>query len=98
MGLTGYLNNGKAWRDDGVVFAWSKFKMSGKKCPADVEYKKGPGVVNVEDLLVILSAFGSKCPSQVSCEVDIETKRSPGEITVEDLLAVLSAFGMPCGN
>jgi hypothetical protein len=56
MGLTGYLNNGKAWRDDGVVFAWSKFKMSGKKCPADVEYKKGPGVVNVEDLLVILSA------------------------------------------
>jgi hypothetical protein len=30
--------------------------MSGKKCPADVEYKKGPGVVNVEDLLVILSA------------------------------------------
>jgi uncharacterized protein YbaA (DUF1428 family) len=98
MGLTGYLNNGKAWRDDSVVFAWSKFKTSGKKCPADVEYKKGPGVVNVEDLLVILSAFGSKCPSQVSCEVDIETKRSPGEITVEDLLAVLSAFGMPCGN
>jgi hypothetical protein len=98
MGLTGYLNNGKAWRDDSVVFAWSKFTMSGKKCPADVEYKKGPGVVNVEDLLVILSAFGSKCPSQVSCEVDIETKRSPGEITVEDLLAVLSAFGMPCGN
>jgi hypothetical protein len=98
MGLTGYLSNGKTWRDDSVVFAWSKFKMSGKKCPADVEYKKGPGVINVEDLLVILSAFGSKCPSQVSCEVDIETKRSPGEITVEDLLAVLSAFGMPCGN
>jgi hypothetical protein len=100
MGASGFKRNGQVWRDDKIVFAWSKFKVktSGKKCPADVEYKKGPGVVNVEDLLVILSAFGSKCPSQVSCEVDIETKRSPGEITVEDLLAVLSAFGMPCGN
>merc|ERR1712072_1609455 len=98
MGLTGYLKNGKVWRDDKVVFAWSKFKASMKRCPADVEFKRGPGKVNVEDLLVILAAFGKKCPQQVSCEVDVETKRSKGEINVEDLLAVLAAFGQKCGN
>ena len=98
MGLTGYLRNGKAWRDDKVVFAWSKFKSSGKKCPADVEYKRGPGKVNVEDLLVVLAAFDKRCPQEVSCEVDVETKRSKGKITVEDLLAVLAAFGQKCGN
>jgi hypothetical protein len=71
---------------------------SGKRCPADVEYKVGPGKVNVEDLLVILGAFDKRCPQQISCEVDVETKRSKGKITVEDLLAVLAAFGQKCGN
>jgi len=98
MGLTGFQKNGKVWRDDKIVFAWSKFKSSGKKCPADVEYKRGPGKVNVEDLLVVLAAFDKRCPQQVSCEVDVETKRSKGKITVEDLLAVLAAFGQKCGN
>jgi hypothetical protein len=97
MGFTGYKNGMKqTWRDDDIVFQWSKFKSSGKRCNADVEYKKGPGVINVEDLLVILSAFNKKCPQEVSCEVDIESKRSKGVITVEDLLVILSAFGSKC--
>merc|ERR1712100_689716 len=64
MGLTGFQKNGKVWRDDKIVFAWSKFKSSGKKCPADVEYKRGPGKVNVEDLVVQVQVIRQEVPGR----------------------------------
>jgi hypothetical protein len=70
---------------------------SGKRCAADVEYKLFPGVINVEDLLLVLGHYDKKCPQQVSCEMDVNNKgSSKGVINVEDLLGVLAMYGKKC--
>ena len=54
MGVTGYRNNGKAFRNNNVIFAWNKFKMT-KVCPGDIstagtmdfhEFAKPPRMCN----------------------------------------------------
>jgi hypothetical protein len=55
------------------------------KCPADIT---GDGVVNVDDLLAVINAWGA-CPG---CPADIT---GDGVVNVDDLLAVINAWG-PC--
>ncbi|MCI0629246.1 MAG: hypothetical protein L0Y44_01155 [Phycisphaerales bacterium] len=57
-------------------------------CPTDVS---GDGVVNVDDLLAVISAWGS-CPPG-SCPADIAPPGGDGVVNVDDLLAVISAWG-----
>ena len=49
------------------------------------------GVVATSDLLVMLSLFGSQCPSGGDCEGDLDGDNA---VTVNDLLLLLADFGM----
>jgi len=100
MGVTGYRNNGKAFRNDNVVFAWNKFKMT-KVCPGDISAagKMVPdGKVNVEDLLSVLANFGctARPGGNTNCnKANVMAKGgSANKVDVEDLLLVLSRFGV----
>jgi len=100
MGVTGYRNNGKAWRNNNVVFAWNKFTMT-KKCPGDISMagKMVPdGKVNVEDLLSVLANFGcnARPGGNTNCnKANVMAKGgSKNRVDVEDLLLVLSRFGV----
>lgn len=55
-------------------------------CPGDIN---GNGVIEVGDVLLVLSEFG--CTSL--CEADVD---GDGQVTVSDLLALLSIFAQPC--
>ena len=57
-------------------------------CPADLNHD---GVVDVSDLLILLSGWG---PCQGSCKADITDDAT---VDVSDLLGLLSAWG-PCPN
>ncbi len=84
--------------DAGVVMTGGDFALTGgfwaapgggPVCPEDIN---GDGVINVTDLLAVLSAWGA-CPVPPAlCPEDIN---GDGFVNVTDLLAVLSAWG-PC--
>ncbi|MCI0629426.1 MAG: hypothetical protein L0Y44_02080 [Phycisphaerales bacterium] len=58
-------------------------------CPADIAPQPaGDGVVNVNDLLAVIAAWGA-C---AGCQADLN---ADGVVNVDDLLAVISAWG-PC--
>jgi hypothetical protein len=60
-------------------------------CPADINED---GVVNTNDLLNLLAAFGETCnPLLPTCAEDIDNN---GQMDTNDLLAFLSAFGSTC--
>ena len=54
-------------------------------CPGDVDAN---GVVDIEDLLTVISQFGGDCTS--GCTADCN---GDGEVTIDDLLVVIGAFG-----
>ena len=56
--------------------------------PADLD---NDGMVATSDLLVMLSLFGSQCPSGGDCEGDLDGDNA---VTVSDLLILLADFGM----
>jgi hypothetical protein len=66
-------------------------------CPADIETSGGSaGVVNIDDLLAVISAWGP-CPAPpAACPANIATGAgSETVVNIDDLLAVISAWG-PC--
>ena len=71
---------GHTWPDTG---GW--IVRIGPDCPADVT---GDGVVNVSDLLAVLSAWGpcAGCPEDINGD---------GVVNITDLLEVLASWG-PC--
>ncbi|MCH2149541.1 MAG: FG-GAP-like repeat-containing protein, partial [Phycisphaerales bacterium] len=56
-------------------------------CPGDVDSN---GVVNIEDLLAVISQFGNDCEGGESCWADCDDN---GMINIEDLLVVIGGFG-----
>jgi len=66
-------------------------------CPADIAPAGSPpgnGVVNVEDLLAVIGAWGA-CGDPNNCPADIAPAEGNDVVNVEDLLAVIGAWG-PC--
>jgi|GEM_PF-2359712 len=67
-------------------------------CAADISpvFGGGNGVVNIDDLVAVLNAFGP-CPSPpLVCTADITPGGGGnGVVNIDDLVAVLNAFG-PC--
>ena len=59
-------------------------------CPADITPPGGNGVVNIDDLVAILNAFGA-C---VGCVEDITPPGGNGVVNIDDLVALLNAFGV----
>jgi hypothetical protein len=62
------------------------------ECPADVSPLGGNGVVDIDDLLLVIAAWGTSNP-----QFDIVSPGSPGAtpvIDMDDLLAVIAAWGM----
>jgi len=63
-------------------------------CPADCAGAEGPdGIVNVTDLLALLSAWGPVSGLQALCDIEPASARN-GEIDVSDLLALLAGWGI----
>jgi len=60
-------------------------------CPADIAPPGGNGVVNVEDLLVVIGAWGA-CSD---CPADLVPAGNNGLVNVQDLLKIISSWG-PC--
>lgn len=56
-------------------------------CPGDAD---GDGVVNIDDLLEVISTFNDECPD--GCATDFDGN---GVVSIDDLLIVISFFG-PC--
>jgi len=72
--------------DDVRVFGVS---CSDAPCPGDAN---GDGLVNADDLLVVLGAFGTRVSGGPS-DGDFDGN---GTVNADDLLVVLGAFGSPC--
>jgi len=70
---------------------WSTPGGTVPTCPADVAPPGGDGLINVDDLLAVISAWGP-CPHP--CLTDIAPPGGDGQVNVDDLLAVISAWGM----
>lgn len=62
------------------------------ECPADVSPLGGNNVVDIDDLLLVIAAWGTSNP-----QFDVVSSASPGGGTIidmDDLLAVIAAWGM----
>jgi choice-of-anchor C domain-containing protein len=65
-------------------------------CPADIAPPGGNGMVNIDDLLSVINAWGpcaGSCPQ--SCDADIAPPTSDVEVNIDDLLVVINGWG-PC--
>jgi len=62
-------------------------------CPADITPAGGNGVVNIDDLVAVLNAFGPCGVPPSSCDADITPLGGDGVVNIDDLVAVLNAFG-----
>ena len=88
---------------DPVIGEWNSFPLDAagglgghsvtcSTCPADIAQN---GVVNVNDLLAVINAWGS-CPGPpFPCPADLAPNGGNGTVNVNDLLAVINAWG-PC--
>lgn len=101
------LNCATAVSDNGMAFAGYGFAPSGEQaawfakfpqpCFADIApsgVPSGDGVVNVDDLLAVINAWGP-CADPKNCPPDIAPPGGNGTVNVDDLLAVINAWG-PC--
>lgn len=71
-------------------------QMGGTLCPADIAPNGGDGVVNVDDLLLVINSWGFCPPPPADCPGDIAPPPSGnGVVNVDDLLAVINNWG-PC--
>ncbi len=62
-------------------------------CSADITPPGGNGVVNIDDLVALLNAFGP-CPvPPASCPADIMPPGGNSAVNIDDLVALLNAFG-----
>jgi len=61
-------------------------------CPADIAPAGGNAVVNVDDLLAVINAWGP-CGDPNNCPADIAPPGGNDQVNVDDLLAVINAWG-----
>ncbi|MCI0362841.1 MAG: right-handed parallel beta-helix repeat-containing protein [Phycisphaerales bacterium] len=73
------------------------FEFQPRSCPADIAGSQASpdGVVNVHDLLAVISAWGPCAPEPASCPADLAPGSGNGAVDVNDLLVVISTWG-PC--
>jgi len=67
--------------------------IEGDSCPTDCAPTGGNGIVNIDDLLAIVNAFGGSGPA---CDVAPDNGDGTfgnGIVNIDDLLAVVNAFG-----
>ncbi|MCI0365884.1 MAG: M12 family metallo-peptidase [Phycisphaerales bacterium] len=64
-------------------------------CLGDISPAGGDGVVNVSDLLAIISSWGACPPPPTVCLADIAPPGGDGVVNVSDLLGIISLWG-PC--
>lgn len=87
-----------AWRDSradaGDIYAQNvnpdgTLGNQQQSTPGDVT---GDGIVNVNDLLAVIAAWGP-CPGRGSCDADIAPAGGDGQVNVDDLLMVIANWG-----
>ena len=88
--------------DAGAAMSGGSFELRGgfwagatdvpvETCPADIAPPDGNGVVNVDDLLLVINSWGG-CPG---CPADIAPPPSGnGTVNVDDLLQVINSWGL----
>jgi hypothetical protein len=76
--------------DTGVIIALQIGLIPLPDCPPDVT---GNGVVNIDDLLAVINAWGP-CPAPPApCPADIAPPGGNGTVNIDDLLAVINGWG-----
>jgi len=60
-----------------------------QSCPADVAPFGGNGIINIDDLVLVLNAFGG-CGG---CVGDATPSPGNGAVNIDDLFMILNAFG-----
>lgn len=68
--------------------------ISCETCPADIAPPSGNNIVNVDDLLAVIGAWGP-CADPGQCPADIFPVGGDQLVNVDDLLAMIGAWG-PC--
>ena len=68
------------------------FTFTSTTCPGDVAPAGGNDIVNVDDLLAVINAWGP-CDDPYICPGDIAPAGGDGAVNVDDLLAVINAWG-----
>jgi len=63
-------------------------------CPWDCVPPGGNGVVNIDDLLAVINAFGGRGPCD-SAPQNPDGTFGNGVVNIDDLLGIINAFG-PC--
>jgi hypothetical protein len=58
-------------------------------CPGDIAPIGGDGLVNIDDLLLVISSWGA-C---AGCAADVVPIGGDGLVDIDDLLAIISAWG-----
>jgi hypothetical protein len=93
-GTIGQMDAGQALTGDNFSFTggfWAGVQV--KSCAGDVAPLGGDGVVNIDDLLLILGAWGTNNP-----QFDIAPSFAPnGRVDMDDLLVVITSWGA-CPN
>jgi hypothetical protein len=60
---------------------------------ADVAPHPGNGIVDVDDLLAVINAWGD-CQKWYTCPADVSPPVGDDEVNVDDLLTVIIAWGV----
>src|SRR5690606_9503014 len=83
--VDGVANGGRGWQVNNIRITTTQLQCEDPepKCATDFN---GDGVIDVSDLLQLLSAWGN-------CGGCVEDLNSDGTVDVSDLLSVLSAWG-----
>jgi hypothetical protein len=61
-------------------------------CTADIAPSSGNGLVDVDDLLTLINAWGT-CDGSGDCDADIAPPGGNGTVDVDDLLTLINAWG-----
>src|SRR5262245_4725388 len=74
---------------------WPGIAPAAETCQADIQpVPNGDGLVNVDDLLFVISHWGA-CPiPPAPCPADIAPQGGDGVVNVDDLLTVINGWGV----
>jgi Dockerin type I domain len=92
-----YVLGGTIGQPDAASMSGGTFALAGgfwpavvQSCPADIAPTGGDGLINIDDLLLVINGWGN-CPTPPTpCPADVNAS---GAVNIDDLLAVINAWG-----
>jgi hypothetical protein len=70
-------------------------RQNGQPCPGDIAPPGGNGVVNIDDLFLVIGSWGP-CPPTGQCRADVSPPpNGDGVVNIDDLFLIIARWG-PC--